>query len=293
MPGRMFRNAKLYKKSAVKTPRAKKVASARGNKPTLVQRVQRIISQNVENKFTNTITNISPVGVLQEGVAPDPNYFDYFCWAPGSNTAGAQMFHLTQGVTQSQRVGNTIKLKRWVIKGLIQPTVSGLADPTTALDNTTIGYVEVFFGRLVNNASAIETELFELYQDGAGAVTPNMTATTILYPINKDKYKIYWRKRFKMGQAFSTNFPNNPQTTNNDFSLTRTFGFDVTKYICKNRHIKYEDAQVYPNDDMLQNLTIFAVFYPAVGNVSIAQTPLPKVSFFGMNVSSYAEFEDA
>jgi len=291
MPGQSFRNAKLYKKSAVKSPRAKKVMSARRTRPTLVQRVQRIISQNVENKFTESRTNISPIMTLKDG-GGDPNYFSYFLWAPGSNTAGSQLFDINQGPAQNQRIGNTIKLKRWVIKGLIQPTVLAQEDPNKPLVNTSIGYVDVYFARLLNNASAVTDQLEDLYQDGAGAITPNATAATILYPINKDKYKIYWRKRFKMGQAFSPNYPNPPQTTNNDFSLTRSFGFDVTKYILKNKHIKYEDDDVNPNDDMIENLTLFATFYPAVGNVSVAQlaeTP----SYFGLNVQTYAEYEDA
>jgi len=288
MPGRMFRNAKLYKKSAVKSPRAKAATKARA-KPTLVQRVQRIISQNVENKYTDSFTRIAPVMGLA-GIAGEPNFFQYFFWAPGSNAAGSQMFDLTQGVNQQQRVGNTIKLKRWVIKGLIQPSTQIFEDPPVVLANTNIGYVDVFFGRLLNNASAIEPELPDLYQAGAQAITPNATAGTILFPLNKDKYKIYWRKRFKMGSLFPD--PTVTAQANNDFSLTRTFGFDVTKYILKNKHIKYEDGDTNPNDDMIENLTLFATFYPAIGNVSVAQD-LGTPSYYTLNVQTYAEFEDA
>jgi len=292
MPGQSFRNAKLYKKSAVKSPRAKKVMSARRTRPTLVQRVQRIISQNVENKYTDSITQVRPIMKVTEDPEGGPNYFSYFIWAPGGNAIGSQMFDISQGTAQNQRVGNTIKLKRWVIKGLIQPNIDGLATPNSATDNTYIGYVDVFFGRLLNNNEAIETQLADLYQNGATALTPNATAGTILYPINKDKYKIYWRKRFKMGQAFSTNFPNPPMTTNNDFSLTRSFGFDVTKYILKNKHIKYEDNDTTPNDNMVENLTVFATFYPAVGNAPVNDLGRAE-SFYALNVQSYAEYEDA
>jgi len=291
MPGRMFRNAKLYKKSAVKSPRAKKVMSARRAKPTLVQRVQRIISQNVENKYTDTYTRILPVMILANS-GTGPNFFEYFSWAPGSNAIGSQMFDLSQGVNQQQRVGNTIKLKRWVIKGLIQPSALTQVDPiVNILDNTNVGYIDVFFGRLLNNASAIENTLDDLYQAGAQAITPNATASTVLFPLNKDKYKIYWRKRFKMGAAIP-DFTGPGNITNNDFSLTRTFGFDVTRFILKNKHIKYEDATTNPNDDMVENLTLFATFYPAIGNVSVAQT-LGDGSYYTLNVQTYAEYEDA
>jgi len=292
MPGQSFRNAKLYKKSAVKSPRAKKVMSARRAKPTLVQRVQRIISQNVENKFTDSRTRIDPIMYLRDG-GTDPNFFEYYLWAPGSNSLGSQILDISQGTKQNERVGNTIKLKRWIIKGLIQPNVAGYEDVTTCLTNTFCGYVDVYFGRLLNNASAITNQLDDLYQAGAGAITPNATAATILYPINKDKYKIYWRKRFKMGNLipYATTTTGENQT-NNDFSMTRTFGFDVCKYILKNKHIKYEDGDTNPNDDMVENLTLFATFYPAIGNVSVAQT-VGKASYYALNVQTYAEYEDA
>ena len=291
MPG--FRNAKLYKKTKMpkKSPRASQ--SARGSQPrTLVQRIQRVISANVENKYTSSKQYTAPVCVVNEDV-PDPNYLDFYTWAPGSGAANSQMFNISQGTAQNQRVGNTIKLKRWIIKGLIQPGVETIEDPTVAITNSSIGYVEIFFGRLLNNSSAIVTTLDDLYQNGATAITPDGLAGTILWPINKDKYKIYWRKRFKMGQAFSTNFPNAPNTTNNDFSLTRTFGFDVTKYILKNKHIKYEDANTSPNDDYVSNLTLFAVFYPAVGDLNVPLEADQTPSFYSINCQSYAEYEDA
>ena len=290
MPG--FRNAKLYKKTKMsqKSPRAPQ--SARGSKPrTLVQRIQRVISANVENKYTTSKTYIAPVCVVNEDV-PDPNYLDFYTWAPGSGAANSQMFNISQGTAQNQRVGNTIKLKRWIIKGLIQPGVDTILDPTLAITNSDVGYVEVFFGRLLNNSSAINTELVDLYQNGATAITPDGLADTILWPINKDKYKIYWRKRFKMG-ALIPQTPPNINTANNDFSLARTFGFDVTKYILKNKHIKYEDASVAPNDDYVSNLTLFAVFYPVVGSLNVPAEADKTPSYYSLNVQSYAEYEDA
>jgi len=223
-------------------------------------------------------------------VQGNPNFFQFATWAPGGNTAGSQLFHISQGVAQNQRVGNTIKIKRWIIKGLIQPSQQIFNETPQVLFNTNVGYVDIFFGRLNNNLTAIDNQLIQLYQDGNTAQTPYGLASTILYPINKDRYKIYFRKRFKMGASFPDPTENNQ--TNNDFSLTRTFGFDVTKYILKNKHVKYQDAEVTPNDDMVENLTIFAVFYPAVGNIPINDLTYPT-SYYTVNYQTYAEYEDA
>jgi len=145
----------------------------------------------------------------------------------------------------------------------------------------------------LNNQNQIQPTLEDLYQNGATAITPDGLAETILWPLNTDKYKIYWRKKFKMGQAFSSGFPNPPQTTNNDFSLARTFGFDVTKYILKNKHIKYEDDALSPNNDMMDNLTVFAVFYPVVGSLDAPAEADLTPSYYSINCQSYAEYEDA
>lgn len=86
--------------------------------------------------------------------------------------------------------------------------------------------------------------------------------------------------------------PVGENASNNDFSFTRTFGFDVCKYILKNKHVKYEDGDTTPNDDMIENLTIFATFYPAVGNVPANDLTNPN-SYYAVNFQSYAEYEDA
>jgi len=274
-----------------KSPRMGKGTNNKKPKNTLVQRIQRVISSNVENKFTSSKTYIAPVCVVNEDV-PDPNYLDFYTWAPGSSAANAQMFNIAQGTAQNERVGNTIKLKRWIIKGLIQPGVSTILDQTTAITNSTFGYVEVFFGRLLNNQNSIQPILEDLYQNGATAITPDGLSGTILWPLNKDKYKIYWRKRFKMGAAFPQT-PPDINTTNNDFSLARTFGFDVCKYILKNKHIKYEDDALSPNNDMMDNLTVFAVFYPVVGDLDAPAEADLTPSYYSINCQSYAEYEDA
>jgi len=280
------RNTPRTPRSARNTPRKK--YSKKMPMVSFTKKVNQIISANVENKYTNSLTQIGPVCKINEEPGGD-NYLDFFTFSPGAGATG--IFQMSQGVAQNQRIGNTIKLKRWVIKGLIQPNPNLVVNPENAIPNSLIGYVEIFFGRYNSNTIQVQPTLENFYQNGASAITPVGSATTILYPVNKDLYKIYYRKRFKMGNLFPD--PNGINTTNNDYSLTRTFGFEVTKFICKNKLIKYQDAVTFPQDNMIDNLTMWAVFYPAFGDLSVLTVADNVESYYQINAQTYAEYEDA
>jgi len=84
------------------------------------------------------------------------------------------------------------------------------------------------------------------------------------------------------------------QSPNNDFNLTRTFGFDACKYILKNRVLKFNDTDQTTSDRDLQRLSVWAIWRPAIGslsnpNIGVAATN----SFYEINLTSYGEYEDA
>ena len=294
MPSKIsFRNAKLYKKS--KSPRSTPRKNDSKKKPSMVQRVQRLISKNIENKFTLTKTYTAPVGNVINSGTPNIYYYNFFTWAPGAqaNATTEQLFNIVEGTAQNQRVGNSIKLKRWIIKGMVAPNIFGQLAPYTAL-----GYVDVYFGRLRSKGSPVDQFLTAFYQNGSTSITPSMTHTDTLNPINKDLYKIYYHKRFKTGSAGvfqQTLLPEPSEPVNNDYKLTHTFGFDVCKFICKDRKITFLDAAATPQDIDLATLTLFATFTPFTGqaynNITQPNDSLP--TYMNMSCTSYAEFEDA
>lgn len=268
-----------------------KYAKKKYPRVSFAKKVNAIIARNVENKFTATITYNDAVA----RTSVDSSY-TFFNWTPGANATGSKLFNLGSNTGQNARIANAIKLKRWIIKGIIQPVVSN----TTIMTNSYVGYVDIYFGKLMKNSAPPANTLIHLYQNGNTALTPTCLSTDMLNPLNKDNYKVYYHRRFKMGAAsdYNTydqdNHPGHP--ANNDFKLSQTFGFDVCKYILKNKHVKYDDQPVNfptptdpPNNIDMLNLTIWATFTPQTGQATGASSK----TLYNIDCLTYAEYEDA
>ena len=298
-----FNRFRKGKGKAKKMPKKSKVV--RAPPMSFAQKVQKIIASNVENKYTNTEQTTLTVLDISMTVVSGPVFtYDYkhLVWTPGSTT---NMWRITQGVEVNQRVGNNIKIKKWILKGIVQPNPSfvGVApsnsSATAPIGNTTTGYIDIYFGRPLNNLAPPPVQLTNFYQNGNVDITPISQNIENLYRVNKDLYKIYWHKRFKMGTGnagTTTTNLNFPQS--NDFQMTRSFGFDITKYILKNKQLKYDEVSSFPQQGDLNNLSLWAIWHPAVGNPTLPQAPttpgtLEQQSFYQINLVSYGEFEDA
>jgi len=256
---------------------------------TFAKKVNQIIARNVENKITTSYNDQSSV--------VSTSATGTFQWYMLNNW-NVKLFTISQGTTVQSRIGNQIKLKRWVIQGQIAPYQAYLeASPTTLLPSSITGTIDIYFGRLLNN-NEITNSLTALFENGNSSADPAGSQAQIFRKINKDEYKIYYHKRFKMSPANVSTTPNTIpggglSLVNNDFSLTRTFGFDVCKYICKNAVIKYNDTDNDPNNDMIRRLALFATFTPAVGDLEKGTSYANRKSFYKINLQAYAEYEDA
>ena len=274
-----------FKKVAVGVkPKRKYAPKKKVPRVSFAKRVNAIISRNVENKISANWYQSENVAIYSGG---GPHIFNWFV----RNTWETNLFNISQGAGQGNRIGNLIKLKRWVIKGMIHPETSQDSALESYLPNSQQGYVDVYFGRHTNN-NEITNQLVGLLQNGNSSTTPSGQYYDTLSTINKDKYKIYYHRRFKVGPQWLSRITN-PTTAapNNDFALTATFGFDVCKYICKNMILKYEDTNTEVQNDMIRSLALFATWTPSVGYL-VAQVGEPT-SLYKISFNSYIEFEDA
>jgi len=277
----------------------KKAVARRGPRATFTQRVNQIISSNVENKYTDTLTYNDAVSRSTRAASVET--YTFFTWAAGADATGSRLFNLNNNSTQNGRVGNTIKIKRWVMKGLIEPVVSN----TTTMGNSFVGYVDVYFGKMLKNIAPPASTLALLYQNGITATTPTCVAPDMLNPLNKDAYKVYYHRRFKMGAASDPDtYSGTPATAvqhpgNNDFKVSQTFGFDICKYILKNKHLKFPDntagnpPYVAPDNADVLNLTLWATFTPLTGQAAGTGTTGTFKTLYNINALTYAEYEDA
>jgi len=257
--------------------KAKKAKVVRPPRMSFAQKVNKIISRNVENKMTTSYSNTSTVCSVAS--LANPVWYLQKDW----NT---KVFTIAQGVQEAQRIGNQIRLKKWVIRGLIHP----VDNTSNILLNTSQGYVDIYFGRLNTNGE-LSSSLPNLLDNGNTSEAPSGTMAQIFRRVNKDEYKIYYHKRFKVSPANSVS---GQQTTiNNDFGLVKTFGFDVCKHICKSAVIKYNDSDNDPNNDMIRRLALWATWTPAIGNMGTNSNPQTLSHYYNISIQSYADYEDA
>lgn len=247
--------------------------------------VKNQIARNIENKQTISAQAIAPLCVGQIGTSFNPTWYVLSGWQ-------GNVWSLSQGDQQGQRVGNKIKMKRWIIKGQIQPHEGGQSySEASYLKGSYQGYATIYFGRRVDTGN-VDAPLTKFLESGNSAVNPLGSSTEMMLPVNKDLYKVYYRKTFKLGAAWGGS-AGTEQSPNNDFNLVRTFGFDVCKLILKNRILKFNDTDVATSDRDLSRLALWAVWRPAIGSLA---NPNPLVlcnHFYDINITSYGEYEDA
>jgi len=85
---------------------------------------------------------------------------------------------------------------------------------------------------------------------------------------------------------------------NNDFKLSATFGFDVCKYILKNKALKFDDTDNVspyqpPNNADITNLTLWATYTPQTGSATGVGTSGNFKTLYNLDCLTYAEYEDA
>jgi len=282
---------KSYAKPTKRTYKKKysnkvKTSTKKTLNPYLKRAIKAEISKNIENKLTLSATgtgSILTVDVVADGFGGfTPNY-TYAVYNPFTD---GNILNMMQGTANNQRIGNQIKIKRWVLKGTVYLDPNATDFGTTSAFGQAQGYIDVYFGRRLDMSQPVAVTLDELYQDGSASVTPEGLLVERLYAINRDKYKIYWHRRFKVGESGTIG--------NNDYKLNREFGFDICKYVCKNKIIKYDDAVTQPSDALVQSLSFFAtITQPNLDVVPVTTEASTSYSPVRMQVNSYIEYEDA
>lgn len=252
---------KYNKKKATKS-------SYKPSKKTVQKMVKSEIAKNLENKITDKVgltTNL-----FQYDATSAISWPTVFC------PASSGILQLTQGPQANARIGDVIKMKKWIINGVIYPTV--LNPPTYPLNDSAV-YVTMYIARRRDYAT-ISTTIPAFYRDGGSVMNPVGNVSEPLQLINDVDYKIYYKRTWKMGNSLA----------NNDFKLNHRFKVDICKLVCKNKLIKYDDSSVMVSDQLFNSINIFFLAYSATGSL----TPVASTaSYFTVTQESYIEYEDA
>lgn len=233
--------------------------------------VKRQIHKNIENKQSFVNNQIGFGSALE---SPDLN-FAPILWMTGYHTLGL-------GVTDGNRVGNQVRIRRVMLKYVIVPL------PYDAATNATPQpfHVQLFLGRVKQAKSYLptSTDVGLLFNAGSSSFGPSGG----LIDLNSDVNTGYWDIKkvweHKVGYAIDKNISTTYQEfANNDFKYNVVRKMDITRYIQK--LIQFNDSSA-----SVQNGNLFFGYQAisATGNATGASQILAR-----MNYSITITYEDA
>ena len=272
MPG--FKKRRSYKKRTTYKKR-----SARGGKRSsaVSSAVRKYVKSSIHKQIENK--SIQAQGALVFGsVVNDPTMHMY----PMTPYPG--YIQLSQGITQSTRVGNEVRVRKVLLKYVICP------NPYSATTNTSPRPCEIqMWLGFVKNASGFlpqATDVDNLFQYNSSDTLPLGTLMDLNQQINKDFWTIkkYWTHKIGFSSSNGTgNVAGSQSFNNNDFKLNAVRRLDITKIYPK--VLKFND-----NTSQLQGQGLFLFFQavPADGS-TFAGTQTPVQIQFQVDI----DYEDA
>lgn len=261
-----FKKKRVIKKAVRKT-------KTKINLTSVKSIVNRAIARNTENKTfevynTGTLIYGSSNAAMSSTIVPVSPYAGYL--------------QINQGVSQGDRIGNRIKIKKITFKGNIIPRAYN--NITNPLPCPIMVIIRLFYDRvnpmIIPNASS--SDFLQLGGSSRGLTND---LVDVYAPINNDRFRLLAKKTFKVGFAAyeSPIVGNRYGNTNNDYKLTANFKFDITKHCIQ--EVKYNDNSSSPN-----TRGVFAVFQAVRADGS----PIPSAEI--MAEYSYIlrmDYEDA
>jgi len=195
-----------------------------------------VISSNLENKVSQfyedlqVIYPVSNTGGFANSVIPLTPYASY-C-------------QIQQGVGQTARIGNRIKIKSIRFKGIVFPLPYDAT--TNAIPKPVQVIMWIFHARETPTEITAPNNTFLDLNNGAQALSGTLYDS--IAEVNTDKWVLHKRKVFKVGFAdFDTTTGGSTgygYFANNDYKFSSKFSVDITKYCVK--HVKFNDNNSTP-----------------------------------------------
>lgn len=157
---------------------------------------------------------------------------------PGKQIALYNALACFQGTAQGQRVGNRVKLNKFMLRGFIH------ADPSSTVPS----YVRMLIIAPLDGSIGLGNAA-DLFQNGNISYGPAPNFNDMTARINTDKYKFYYSRLFKVGpSSWSTQ-------GDNDFKNFIQYKVNCMKMFPK--IIKYNDAATNPTSVILHPTVVF------------------------------------
>jgi len=264
-----------YRKNKRRAPlRAKKqtMKKPRGVSLSVAKYVNRAIHRNIENKIINEKNEITFAA-----------YFANTDLKVQTISPSSTVLPILQGTGQAERIGNTIKTRKLLLKYVLYP----MPYQATITDQPQPQEVIMWIGYLKNNRlkqpDALDFQQF--FQNGNSVSPPYSNLWDVSLPVNDDLFHICKTIRHKLGHSIYTDYngiKQNSYFSNNDFKLNVSRSVDCTKYL--NKTLKYVDG----NTNCDTGLYMWMTAVNSDGTISTF-----NVASVGMFYTLKYEYEDA
>lgn len=246
------------------SPKVQKLA------PVIRRYVNKALHRQIENKVCPFNTNTSVVDVPFNPLATQ------LTSSPPSVYRLSNIWTISQGTGQSDRVGNVITPRKWNLSVYLHNNGS---TNVPSLVRVIIFKLKDGFGVPFTSQPSDILQTGNLSSGGQG------NYLDLNRPINTDKYTLYYSRIFKIGGSVSGTTIGNG---NNDFSCVRHVNIDLLKF--QRQKIKYTDNTSTPINSGLYMSFFIAPYGGDTLNAPSGIMPIgyPQVSFDLMG-----EYEDA
>jgi len=243
---------RAYRKPAAKPMRKPMVKRMYKRPATFAKKVQAVMNKSAETKSIQFFMDNLPVSSYDVGVyGVGTNQMNQLPLSPdGAITP------IAQGTNAQQRIGNSIKLSKVTVRGIISPRAYQATASDTAPANT--APIPFLFKMWVGyqrdtELNEVEPSLPAFFQLGNTTENPTGTLMDTFRKVNTEKYVIVATRTFKVGYgniSFTSGAGQTNQAyNNNDFKLNQKFSLDVTKHCIKT--LKFNDSNNTPKNRSL------------------------------------------
>lgn len=193
--------------------------------------------------------------------------------------------NISQGVTQSTRVGNKIRPRRLMWNMMFSPTAYN-ATTNSAPQPLEI---EVYLCSMKKcpGELPLQTDIANFYQSNASSIAPTGSLIDFTQEVNSDMFNCHKRLRFKIGFASFNGTGLNvgiQSFNNNDFKINIHRKINIMKYCPK--VVTYNDSAVSPTSRCVFALVNVS---PCIGGTQFSAGQLP----LRLDSTISLEYEDA
>lgn len=165
---------------------------------------------------------------------PQWEYRNVITCSPGTEAG----YNIVVGGQDSQRIGNKIRTKRVVFRGVFLPLPYGSSvNPYPAPLEVVLWLVKVKGTSFEDNQQMMAQHVATEFLEQNNSFVPLQgNLADLVYPINKNSFTVCGSKRFKLGWAnYGGQGGQNAQQyfANNDFKYNKVLTWDLTKHVDK------------------------------------------------------------